>query len=308
MYIGTVKQIWRYAVKSMAGEQLDTCSVHSNGILGDRGWALRDDIRREITSAKRMPVLMQCSARYHEPPSNGNIPHADIILPDGSLTSTDAAAINEKLSQMLGRSVSIWPIQPASNLDHYRRRSPTARVLGRLAKYRLVRASLPTLTSFGPANAELRRTFSREADEPIPDVSKLPPEILEFSSPLGTYFDAFPIHLMTTASLDAMAGFNPGSQWDVRRFRPNFLIETSHNLKGLLESEWTGQRLRLGNIELRCEIPTMRCGMTMTEQKNLPKDPSILRSIVKDANQNLGIYARVSAVGEVKVGDAVDLM
>jgi uncharacterized protein YcbX len=47
MRIGTVKQIWRYAVKSMSGEQLEDCTVGNQGIPGDRGWALRDETRRD---------------------------------------------------------------------------------------------------------------------------------------------------------------------------------------------------------------------------------------------------------------------
>jgi MOSC domain-containing protein YiiM len=51
----------------------------------------------------------------------------------------------------------------------------------------------------------------------------------------------------------------------------------------------------------------MRCGMTMQAQRNLPKDPSVLRSIVKDADQSLGIYASVIRTGSVKEGDTVEL-
>ena len=45
----------------------------------------------------------------------------------------------------------------------------------------------------------------------------------------------------------------------------------------------------------------------MQAQKNLPKDASILRSIVKEADQNLGIYASVATAGEVRVGDPVEV-
>ena len=51
----------------------------------------------------------------------------------------------------------------------------------------------------------------------------------------------------------------------------------------------------------------MRCGMTIQAQEDFPKDPSILRSIVKDANQNLGVYASVITAGEVRVGDVVEV-
>lgn len=308
MKIGIVKQIWRYAVKSMAGVQLDECRVGALGIPGDRGWAIRDEATAEITNAKRFPLLLRCKAEYVDNPSDGVIPNVIMRFPDGNAVRSDQDDVHEVLSSLLGRKVTLWPIQPATETAHYRRNSPSARLLGRLARYRLFRAALPTLTSFGPANAEIREAFSREPNEPIPDLSRLPPEILEFTSPPGTYFDAFPIHVITTASLNAMARLNPNANWDVRRFRPNFLIETDPKIKSLVEAEWEGQKLRLGDMELECAISTMRCGMTMMAQEGLVKDPSILRSIVKDADQNLGIYAKVATGGEVKVGDLVELL
>jgi uncharacterized protein len=308
MQIGTVKQIWRYAVKSMSGEQLESCSVGTLGIPADRGWAIRYDATGETANGKTTPLLMQCEARYVEPPSDGAIPHVVMRFPNGVELTSDMAEVNARLSELLGKHVTLWPRQPASNLDFYRRKSKMARAFGKLARYRAFRAAIPALTSFGKTNADLREAFSREPDEPIPDLSKLPPEVLEFSSPPGTFFDAFPIHLLTTASLATMREFNPTATWDARRFRPNFLVETEPRIKGLIESEWGGQQVRIGNVEILCEMSTPRCGMTMQAQKNLPKDPSILRSIVKDAKQNFGIYARVVTAGEVRVGDVVEVV
>ena len=307
MRIGTVKQITRYAVKSMAGETLDECSVGMLGIPGDRGWAIRDETTGEITNGKKFPALMQCAARYREPPRPGFIPHVDMIFPDGATVGSDAGDVNQRLTELLGKPVSLWPLQPAENEEHYRRKSKMARVFGKLARFRAFRAALPVLTSFGPANQQLREGFSREPDEPIPNLSTLPAELIEFTSPRGTYFDAFPIHVLTTASLETMARLNPAAKWEVRRFRPNFLIETRPDFKGLVEAEWDGRKLRIGSAEVKCEMPTVRCGMTIQAQAGLEKDPSILRTIVKDADQNLGVYASVTVAGGVKVGDTVEL-
>lgn len=306
--VGTIQQIWRYPVKSMAGERLAACAIQSLGIPGDRGWAIRNEILREVTNGKDIPLLMQCAARYRNEPINGSIPHVNIALHDGTSIQSDDPAVNARLSAVFGKSLTLWPRQPASNRAHYRRTKLTARLAGRLARFSAFRALLPMLTSFGSLNSELREAFSREEGEPIPDISTLPPEILEFTSPLGTYFDAFPIHVMTTASLEAMTRFNPAADWDVRRFRPNFLIKSADGIEGLTESEWAGKTLRIGAVELKCEIPTVRCGMTMQAQTDLPKDPSVLRSIVRDANQNLGIYASVVSSGNISEGDAVELI
>jgi uncharacterized protein YcbX len=308
MHIGTVQQIWRYPVKSMAGEKLFNCTVGTLGLPGDRGWAIKDDLKSEIKTGTRIPALMQCAAQYREQPADDSIPHVNIIFPDGSTTSSDDADVNERLSAVLGHEVKLWPRQPASNKEHYRRPGTAARVIAPLIDIPGFRALLPTITRLPSIDATLRAGFSRTPDEPIPDISNLPRELFEFTSPPGTYFDAFPIHVLTTASLAVMSQSNPAADWDVRRFRPNFFVETVAGLEGLLESDWVGKTLRIGSAEVKCEIPCVRCGMTTNAQMELPKDNSVLRTIVKDAEQNLGVYASVSSHGEVSTGDRVELL
>lgn len=304
MHIGTVKEIWRYPVKSMAGELLSHCSVASLGIPGDRGWACRDEATREITNGKNIPLLMQAAATYLEEPGNGGIPHVRMTFGDGTVVDSDADDASIRLSELIGKRLTLWPLQPATNKKHYRRASLVSRLIG----FKIVRSQLPRLLKLRNVETQIRAMFSRESDEPIPDLTQLPMELLEFTSPLGTYFDAFPIHVLTTSSLAAMARLNPEAAWDVRRFRPNFLIETKRGLEGLLEPGWAGHTLRMGSVTLKCEIPTVRCGMTMQAQEHLPKDPSVLRSIVRDAEQNLGIYASVNKPGQVALGETVELV
>lgn len=308
MFIGTVQQIWRHPVKSMAGERLGDCTVGPLGIPGDRGWALRDETTGEITNGKRIPMLMECAARYVEQPNDGTGSQVKIAFPDGTHIDSANPEINARLSQVLGKELTLWPLQPASNKNHYRRKTAAARTLGRLSRFKAFREALPGIISLTNQEAGVREYFSREADEPIPNMAELPPEVLEFTSPPGTYFDAFPINVLTTASLETMSRFNPNAVWDVRRFRPNFLIETEKEFEGLIEAGWNGRILRVGSVELKCEIPCARCGMTSHGHSGLPKDPSVLRSIVKDANQNLGVYASVVQSGGVSIGDPVELL
>jgi len=308
MLIGTVQQIWRYPVKSMAGEKLSECAVGTLGLPGDRGWAIRDNEKSEIKTGTRIPLLMQCASQYQERPSDENIPHVNITFPDGSSISSDDPEVNTRLSAVLGKQVKLWPRQPASNKEHYRRPGAAARVIAPLVDIPGFRTLLPTLTKLPSLDANLRAAFSRTDDEPVPDISKLPKELFEFTSPPGTYFDAFPIHVLTTASLAVMSQSNPAADWDVRRFRPNFFVETVDGLEGLIESQWTGKTLRLGSVEVKCEMPAVRCGMTTNAQKGLAKDNSVLRTIVKQAEQNLGVYASVSSIGQVSEGDRVELL
>jgi uncharacterized protein len=309
MFVGRVKEVWRYPLKSMAGERVAAAGVGARGLWGDRGWALRDEEAGEIRGAKISPKLMLCAARYRaEPEAEGEPPHADITLPDGTETATDAADVNGRLSELVGRRVTLWPLQPASDRAHYRRAMPAARVVGFLSRSRSFRRLALGALRLTGQDRELREDFGREPGEPLPDLAALPAEIFEFTSPPGTYFDAFSVHLLTTASLDALARRAPETEWDVRRFRPNFLVETADGVEGLVESGWGGRHLRVGALRLKCEMPTPRCSMTIQAQAGLPKDPRVLRTIVKEAGQSLGIYASVSASARVSVGDEVELL
>jgi hypothetical protein len=293
----------------MAGERLDVCGVGAAGLYGDRGWALRDEEAGEIRGAKISPRLMLCEARYREEPSaDSPPPHVDIKLPDGSHTASDAPDVNERLTELLGRRVTLWPLRPAEDRAHYRRGMPAARLVGLLSRSRTFRRLAIGTMRLAGLDAELRRDFGREPGEPLPDLAALPPEIFEFTSPPGTYFDAFPIHLVTTSTLGALSRLNPDSDWDPRRFRPNLLVETAEGVEGLVEAGWGGRGLRVGGLGLKCEMPTPRCSLTIQAQRGLPKDPLVLRTIVKKAGQNLGLYASVETYGRVGVGDEVELL
>ena len=284
--VGRVAEVWRYPVKSMGGESLPGAELGPLGIIGDRGWALRDEAAGEIRGGKKLPVLMRCHARYDAEPNGERIPPATMTLPDGAQVRTGDADVDARLSALVGRAVTLWPIQPAENAEHYRRGVPE-------------NADIET---------ELRGLFGRLPEEPLPDFTGLPPELFEFTSPLGTYFDAFPVHLLTTASLRALAAQTPAAQFDRRRFRPNLLVEPVGDQQGLIEAGWSGRRLRVGEAVLSIAIPAIRCSMTTQATGELPKDPLVLRTIVRDANQCLGVYATVEEPGPVAVGDAVELL
>jgi hypothetical protein len=248
---------------------------------------------------------MQCAARYREEPRAGFVPHVDITLPDGSTVGSDSAHVSGRLSELISRRVTLRPLQPPEDTGYYRRRAPGAALLGRLAQYRPVRRLLQRTVIRGPIARELRAVFGREPDEALPDFADVPGSVFEFYTPPGTYFDLFPIHVLTTSSLRLMAGLNPGAIWDVRRFRPNVLIDTGSSA-GAVENQWVNEEIRIGGFVVKGKLLTVRCAMPMHAQAGLPRDPTVLRTIVREANQCLGLYASVIEPGSVAAGDAVE--
>lgn len=154
----------------------------------------------------------------------------------------------------------------------------------------------------------LMQEFGREPGEPLPDLSQMPEILMQNISVPGTYFDVTPVQLLTTASLSHMKKLLPDADWAVPRFRPNLLIDTG-DVNGLVENEWVGKALKVGEVEIQCFAPSPRCANIMHEQgADIPKDPSMLRTIVKEADQNLGAYCMVGQNGTIKVGDTVTVL
>jgi uncharacterized protein YcbX len=285
MIVGRVAELWRHPVKSMQGEQIAAAEIGPLGIPGDRAWAVRDERRGGIRGAKKIANLMRLSARLPEEPKNGEVPPAEITLPDGSKVSAGAADAAERVSKALGTPVTLWPLLPATELEHYRRGKP----------------------DHDDVLTELRAIFGREPNEPLPNLAIFPPDIMQYESPPGTYFDAFPLLLLTDATLRHLAELAPDSKVDVRRFRPNLLIRSPES-GGFPEIDWAGRRIVVGNATLEVTVPCPRCVMITHGFADLPRDPALMRTVVREANQNVGVYARVEKPGTVRVGDELRLV
>ena len=118
----TVTELFRYPVKSMGGHPLNQVNLGVNGIPGDRCWTLKDDERGGIKGGKRFPALMGMSAQLMVEPSTANpSPEALITLSDGQQIRTTAEDVNAVMSAAVGAPVSVWPLLPADQLDHYLR-------------------------------------------------------------------------------------------------------------------------------------------------------------------------------------------
>ncbi|HZJ25808.1 MAG TPA: MOSC domain-containing protein [Acidimicrobiia bacterium] len=285
--VGRVSQTWRYPAKSMMGSPQDFIDVFELGVLGDRAWAVRDEERGGIRGAKKINGLMGLAAEFVDGPTlDRPAPPIEITLPDGASVRSDDAAVNEVLSRALGRAVSLWPLRPADDLDHYRRGAPDS----------------------DDVVVELRAMFGRTEDEPLPDFSAFG-HVLEYESPPGSYVDAYPLMLMTTRSMETLAARNPESRVDIRRFRPNVLVELDdHDGSPFPEIDWVGDELALGDAVLEVVAPCPRCVMVTLPFADLPRDRPLLASIVADADQNIGVYANVVVPGRITPGDSLAVL
>lgn len=292
MHIGTLNEIWRYPVKSLSGESLTTAKIEDSGIVGDRLWALVDEESGDITNAKKINRLLHLTARYLDEPEDrslfgANVPAIEITFPDGSQVDSNNAA-GKLISEYAGRVVRLHPLEPASNLDHYR-------------------------MSKASEEADFARQMNIQPGEDAPDFSKVDQKmmamLMEYACPPGSYFDAYPLHLLTSASLDHMRTLDD-ADFDVRRFRPNLYVETIADLKGTVEFDWVGKGLRIGGLVLRVDSPTIRCAVPARDQEphGLGRAPSVSRALYEHTERNLGVNIAVLEASPVSVGDDVSLI
>ena len=130
-------------------------------------------------------------------------------------------------------------------------------------------------------------------------------DVFEWPCPPGTFVDLAPVHLLSTASLRAAAALHPDGTWDPARFRPSILVDAPGD--GFVEDDWVGRRLRLGTVELEVSMPTIRCALPTRAQRDLPRDLDVVKTLNREHDGNLGVYATVVTPGTVAVGDEVSV-
>lgn len=132
---------------------------------------------------------------------------------------------------------------------------------------------------------------------------------LDGPRPADPQFDAAPVHLITSASLERLAAICRLPALDERRFRPNVVVATCEGLRGFVEQDWIGRTIALGEeVRLRIESACERCAMTLLPQPGLAREPRVFETVRRAAGGCFGVYASVVAAGRVRCGDRVRLL
>ena len=267
--LGSVVSLWRYPVKSMMGEEVNASEVTKGGLLGDRAYALVDSSDGKVASAKNP---RKWPTLFDFRAALADAPRTGVKVPPVRITLPDGTIVNSD--------------QP----DVHQILSKVLKREVRLSAFR----DLPTAT----------------AEEYWPDIEGLDHRdtVTDFGLPEGTFFDCAFAHVLTTATLDRLRALYPQGRFEVRRFRPNIVVETGNGEKDFVENTWIGQTLALGNT-VRVSIigPCPRCVMTTLAQGDLPRGAGILRTAAQHNRANVGVYASVLQGGKVRRGDSVSL-
>jgi uncharacterized protein YcbX len=274
--LGAVGSLWRYPVKSMMGEELNASEVTDRGLRGDRVYALVDRADGKVATAKnprKWPHLFDFRANLIEAAAAGSQPPSiRVTLPDGTMITSVQDSCDQILSRALAREVTLESV------------------------------------ARGNEQATSSATSTANAEEYWPDMEGLDfrDTVTDFALPAGTFFDCAVVHLMTTATLDRLGELYPRGRFEVRRFRPNIVVQPASGERGFIEDSWVGHTLAIGD-EVRLSItgPCGRCVMTTLSQGDLPRDPNILRTAAQHNHVQVGVYAAVVQGGMIRRGDSV---
>jgi len=267
--VGSVVSLWRYPVKSMMGEELNAAEVTKVGLLGDRAYAIVDSSDGKVASAKNPRKWPQL---FNFRAALADAPRTGVPVPPVRMTLPDGTLTDST--------------QPDVH-----------QILSKVLKREVKLSALPD-----------QRTAT--AEEYWPDIEGLDHRdtVTDFGLPEGTFFDCAFVHLLTTSTLDRLRGLYPQGRFEVRRFRPNIVVETANGEEDFVENAWIGQMLAIGDaVRLSITGPCPRCVMTTLPQGDLPKDAGILRTAAKHNGANVGVYASVVQGGRVGRGDSVRL-
>ena len=130
-------------------------------------------------------------------------------------------------------------------------------------------------------------------------------EYFEIPSPAGSYLDLAAVHLLSTATLAGSEAAYGELDWDVRRFRPNVVVDGPG--EPFAEDTWCGSTLTVGGARLAVRQPTVRCAMPLRAQPGLARQPRLYAALEELHANHLGTYVDVVEPGEIRVGDDVAL-
>lgn len=238
MELGRISAIFRYPVKSMAGQLLDVATLGWHGIEGDRRFAFR-----RLTDKSNFPWL-----------TAGKLPELILYKPFGLASD--------------GAEVPPTHVRTPDGKDH--------------------------------------ELFSHELRE---DISNRFGSDVELMNIKAGIFDEASISVITSSTLQCIER-ESGRDVDLRRFRPNVVIE-SDGIEPFAEDRWVGQTLMFGERDnsaaIKIYMKDERCRMVNLDPDTAERDVQVMRTVARLNKNYAGGYGTVVRAGELRVGQVVTL-
>lgn len=249
MELGRISAIFRYPVKSMAGELLDVARLGWHGIEGDRRLAFRrltDKSAFPWLSASKLPQLLlykPVRLDSNANPKNGELLPTHVRTPDGKEYELRSDELREEIARRYGSDV----------------------------------------------------------------------ELMNLKSGI---FDEASISVISLATVHSVARESGRGVdlCDLRRFRPNVVIETNI-AEPFGEDKWLGRTLMFGEgnsgsapiASIGVTMRDERCVMVNLDPDTAERDAAVMKTVVRLNENCAGVYGTVVRAGELRVGQVVTL-
>ena len=234
--VGRISAIFRYPVKSMAGELLDVARLGWHGIDGDRRFAFRrlnDKSGFPWLTASKLPELILYKPLRLEHDTADSLP-THVRTPHGKEYELLGNELRDEISTRFGSDVELM------NLKHG-----------------IFDEGLISVISLGTVNSVERES---------------------------------------------------GRGVDLRRFRPNVVIETN-NAEPFEEDKWVGQTLIFGEgndaAAVKITMRDERCVMINLDPDTAERDSEVMKTVVRMNDNYAGVYSTVVRAGDLRVGQVV---
>ena len=265
--VQTIVELWRYPLKSARGESLPSVTVDHSGVAGDRTWACLDAVDGTVGSAKH-PRRWGRLLEVQAASDDAGV----ALRVDGSSFRAGTPEADEALSSHVGRPVRLSREVPAEASLH---------------------RTLPAEEGMVPD----WMTGMRPGDDAVTAVDGV--------GTRGHFVDFGAVHLVTTGELARLRERIGGAAVDVRRFRPNIVVDAP--------ADWRpGERIELGDVVLQVLSPTPRCAIPgLAHGADVPADATVLRTLARHYRMPVadlgraacfGMYAEVVRPGVLAVG------
>jgi uncharacterized protein YcbX len=164
----------------------------------------------------------------------------------------------------------------------------------------------PVTTPFWEGRPVEGREVRGEWTEALSEFAGRPLRLVKAAT-RGSSFDAFPLSLCSTASVEAVGRAAGRETVDGRRFRQNIYVSGAAPHQ---EDEWVGREVRVGRALVRVKMRDSRCAVTTHSPETGEIDMNTLKIIAsyrtdQPKEVNFGVYCTVVEPGEAAVGDEV---
>jgi len=236
--LGTIEALYRYPVKSMRGEPLESTTMGWHGFEGDRRFALRRlDAHGGFPwlTASKLPELVLFSPQPRPDASGERLPVL-VRTPEGEEMPLHGEALAAEVGRRLGAPVEMMYLNRG-------------------------------------------------------------------------IFDDASISVITSTTVHELCRLG-GASADVRRFRPNIVVRSTRAVP-FEEDEWLGGVLAFGDASdapsVSVTVRDLRCVIVNVDPDTAALAPEVLKAAARENQSHAGIYATVTRIGTLAVGQRVTL-